>query len=86
MKMVSPGAIRAAELAISNPLPYTRKIELGSMTMRVPGTSHVYEQAVSATNRRYGNVAKALFTWQGLLNDRRSKSENRHPAIVFKEL
>lgn len=55
------------EILISNPLPYARKIEIGHMKMRVPGTSQVYEQAVSATNRRYGNIAKALYTWRGIV-------------------
>jgi hypothetical protein len=55
------------EIVITNPLPYSRKIEIGHMKMRVPGSSQVYEQAVSATNRRYGNIAKALFTWRGIV-------------------
>lgn len=75
-------------VAISNPMPYARKIEVGTMTMRVPGTDQVYEQAVSATNKRYGNIAKALFTYRGIVGpdakaSAKNKSENRFPAIVF---
>lgn len=55
------------EVVITNTLPYARVIEMGKMKMRVDGTSQVYEQAVSATNRRYGNLAKALFTYRGVV-------------------
>lgn len=46
---------------IANPLPYARKIELGRMKMRVPKSSHVYQQAAGIVSRRYGNVAKVAF-------------------------
>lgn len=54
------------EVSIANPLPYARKIEIGKMKMRVPGTDHVYQQAVQVVNGRFGNVAKARFTYRAL--------------------
>jgi hypothetical protein len=55
------------DVAIANFLPYSRKIELGHMKMKVPGTSQVYEQAVSATNKRFRGVFKALYSWRGVV-------------------
>ncbi len=52
------------EVVITNPVPYTRKIEQGRMKMRVPGTDHVYERAAIAVNRRFGNIAKTQFTYR----------------------
>jgi hypothetical protein len=51
------------EIYITNPLPYARKIELGKMTMRVPGTEKVYAQAEQVVQRRFGNVAAVKFTF-----------------------
>lgn len=55
------------EVVITNPVPYSRKIEQGRMQMRVPGTDHVYERASIAVNRRFGNVAKTRFTYRSAL-------------------
>ena len=33
------------EIEISNPVPYSRLIEIGILRMRVPGTDHVYQRA-----------------------------------------
>ena len=74
-------------ILITNVLPYSRKIELGVMTMRVPGTDRVYEQATSMLNKRFGNVARILFTWQGVIGGGAvrgtagNRSENRYPAL-----
>lgn len=54
------------EVAISNTQPYARKIEVGSMTMKVPGTDHVYQQAQQIVNSRYGNIAKVYLTFRAL--------------------
>lgn len=75
------------EIIISNALPYSRKIELGKMTMRVPGTDHVYEQAEFLLRQRFGNQAKIRFTYRGLMGGAvatgkaHGKSELRYPAL-----
>lgn len=85
------------ELVIANSVPYSRKIEIGSMTMSVPGTDHVYEQAQQVLQRRYGNVANIRFTFRGVvgghnagLSSARAKNKsrgdnNRFPALVIRE-
>lgn len=79
------------EVAISNYLPYARKIEAGKMTMRVPGTDHVYAQAAQIVNARYGNVAKVRFTYRGITGGgivggaAGNKSGARFPALVITE-
>jgi hypothetical protein len=55
------------EATISNPVPYSRKIEVGKMKMRVPGTSMVYAKAAKIVRARYGNIAKIGFTYRGLV-------------------
>lgn len=75
------------DVTIVNFVPYSRKIELGKMTMRVPGTDHVYEQAEYLLNRRYGNVAAITFIFQGIIGGSAvrgkvgNKSDNRYPAL-----
>ncbi|WP_158673473.1 hypothetical protein [Bosea sp. FBZP-16] len=51
------------EIYIANPLPYARKIELGKMKMRVPGSERVYAQAEQILRRRFGNLAAIKFTF-----------------------
>lgn len=51
------------EVYIANPLPYARKIELGKMKMRVPGSDRVYAQAEQILRRRFGNLAAIKFTY-----------------------
>jgi hypothetical protein len=67
---VDPDALLAwkegDEVAISNIAPYTRKIEVGAMTMRVPGTDHVYQQAEQIVNAKYGNVARTRLIFRPL--------------------
>lgn len=55
------------EVVITNPLPYARKIEVGKMKMRVPGTDLVYQQARRRVAGRYGNAAKVEFTYRGIV-------------------
>lgn len=55
------------ELAIMNPVPYSRKIEIGTMKMRVPGTDRVYAQAAQVLQRRFGNLASITVTFRGIV-------------------
>ena len=76
-----------SDIIITNTLPYSRKIEMSTMTMRVPGTDRVYEEAASVVARRFGNMAKVTFDWQGVIAGatasglKGNKSGNRYPAI-----
>lgn len=49
-------------LTISNTQPYTRKIELGRKGFR--RHAHVYEKAEKLVNRRFGNIARVIFTFE----------------------
>lgn len=80
------------EIVISNYVPYARKIELGKMRMRVPGSDHVYEQAAFGLRQRFGNQAHIEFTFRGLMGgsvlSARSggnKAQYRYPALVISE-
>lgn len=55
------------EVVITNPLPYARKIEVGKMKMRVPGSDRVYQQAVQIVRRRFANQASISFTFRGIV-------------------
>jgi hypothetical protein len=57
----------SGEVVITNPLPYARKIEIGKMTMRVPGSDRVYQQAAQVVKRRYGNQVTVTFTFRAIL-------------------
>lgn len=46
---------------ISNPVPYSRKIELGKMRLSV--APHVYEQAAQLVASRFGNQASVKFVF-----------------------
>lgn len=79
------------EITISNPQPYSRKIEVGRMKMRVP--PHVYERAVKIVRARFGNVAKIGFTYRGLTSTggtiisgrRGNRSDLRYPVMTISE-
>lgn len=82
------------ELAIANFVPYSRKIELGKMKMRVPGTDHVYEQAQQIVQRKYGNMATIRYTWRGIIPGANrgmvggregNQSDIRYPALIITE-
>jgi len=49
------------QINISNPAPYSRKIEAGRGKMSVPG--HVYEDAALIVVARFGNQAAIKFTF-----------------------
>jgi len=77
-----------SEVVICNYLPYARKIEVGKMRMRVPGTDHVYEQAEVVVAQRYGNAARVFFTYQGVMQGARlgraeggNRSDLRYPCL-----
>lgn len=78
-------------IVISNSMPYSRKIELGKMIMRVPGTDHVYEQAEFQLRQRFGNQARIRFTYRGLAGSAiltgkaHGKCEYRYPALEIAE-
>lgn len=46
---------------ISNPVPYSRKIEAGGFTINVPG--HVYEMSEPIISARYGNSISIKFVF-----------------------
>ncbi len=79
------------EVSIANYLPYSRKIEIGAMVMRVPGTDHVYEQAEQIVRRRYGNIADIRFTFRGIVGGAMvtgragGLSDIRYPALVLSD-
>jgi len=78
------------EVIIMNGVPYARKIEAGTMKMRVPGTDRVYEQAAQVLVRRFGNRASITFTYRGLIGGTTAvgraynKPGLRYPALVIR--
>lgn len=73
-------------IIISNLMPYARKIEVGKMVMRVPGTDHVYQQAEMLLRRQHGNQANIKFNYRGIVSGRAgNKSGNRYPALEISE-
>lgn len=79
------------EVAISNSLIYSRKIEIGAMKMRVPGTDHVYERSMRDVRRRFGNIARVDFGWRGIqegsvaTGPAGNVSVRRFPALIIVE-
>lgn len=69
-------APQAERYTFMSTVPYARKIEAGKMRMKVPGSSHVYEQTRQIASRRFGNVAKIGFTYQALAG------RDRVPALT----
>jgi hypothetical protein len=49
------------QINISNPVPYSRKIDAGTMEMSVP--AHVYEKAAPIIDARYGNTFNIKFVF-----------------------
>lgn len=73
-------------IIITNMMPYARKIEVGKMVMRVPGTDHVYQQAELLLRRQHGNQANIKFNYRGIVGGRAgNKSSNRYPALEISE-
>lgn len=82
----------AREIVITNVTPYARKIEVGNMKMRVPGSHAVYSQAIGDVRARYGNLARIIFDYRGLVGGalpgfgrERNRSDVRYPSLVITE-
>jgi hypothetical protein len=73
------------DVAIGNIKPYSRKIEIGKMTMRLPGTDQVYRQARAEIMRRYGNQISVEFTYR-TISVGQGDSEDRYPVLVFRPI
>lgn len=57
-----PAVVQSGDaVMISNAEPYARKIELGHMTMNVPGSDHVYQQAQQIVQSRFAAAARVNF-------------------------
>lgn len=69
------------DIAITNYVPYSRKIEVGTMKMRVPGTDRVYQQARRKIMARWGNVAEVQFTFRGIVGGRQVNAMNKPIAL-----
>lgn len=79
----------AAEYIILNPLPYSRKIEIGKtragrdFVIQVP--NRIYERTADDAAKRFGNLAKIRFTYQAAIGGRIARKhakDDRVPAIV----
>lgn len=86
---VEPGAnlAGAEEIVLLSPLPYSRKIELGLMKMKLDGTSEVYQQAARAALRRFGNLASIRFSFRapiGGATTGKAGRASRVPALVIR--
>lgn len=55
------------DIMIANSIEYSRMIEFDKQTMRVPGTSKVYQQARRIIMNRFGNTATIDFTLRAIL-------------------
>jgi multisubunit Na+/H+ antiporter MnhF subunit len=51
------------QVAIANPVPYSRLIEIGILKMRVPGSDHVYQRAEIIVRARYGTMVDVKFAY-----------------------
>lgn len=72
------------EVVFLNTQPYSRKIEAGTMRMKVDGTSGVYQQATRAAQRRFGNLAAINFEYRspiGTAQRGKAGRASRVPAI-----
>lgn len=52
---------RGQQVNIANSVPYSRKIELGQMKLRVP--AHVYEMSAPIVAGRFGNIVNCRFVY-----------------------
>lgn len=69
------------DVAITNYLPYARKIEVGKMKMRVSGSDRVYQQARRKVMARFGNVAAIQFTYRGIVGGTQINAERLPSAL-----
>lgn len=83
------GVDDTADIAITNYLPYARKIELGVMSMRVPGSAKVYFQAGDIVRRRFGNSARIDFAYRAVAGGsmvpgkKGNESGLRYPSLLI---
>ena len=82
------------EIVLINVQPYARKIEVGAMKMRVPGTDHVFQNTAKFVRAKYGTVASITFTYRGVVEGAavnpafaKTKTHNmaklRYPVIII---
>lgn len=75
----------AQEYTVLNPLPYSRKIEIGKtesgrdFVIQVP--NRIYERTANDAQARFGNIAKIRFTYQSAVGGSKVRAD-RVPAIV----
>lgn len=94
---ISFGAILAGQAAppaetytFTNPVPYTRKIEIGKTKSGRPFVlqvqNRIFERTAADAKRRFGNLAQISFTWRdvtaGGAKRRGGRTASRQPAIV----
>lgn len=78
----------AREYVFLNPLPYSRKIEIGrtksGRDFVIQVQNRIYERTAPDAQSRFGNVAKIRFTWQAAVGGRIAARmrDSRVPAIV----
>lgn len=76
----------AREFVYLNTQPYARKIEGDPRTGRKPSSAQapdgVYEVIATLAKRRFGNVAKIVFTYRRLAAGATGHDDDRQPAIV----
>jgi hypothetical protein len=75
----------AQEYTFLNPVPYSRKIEVGKtrsgrdFVIQVP--NRIYERTADDAKARFGNIAKIRFTYQSAIGGSK-RTADRVPAIV----
>jgi hypothetical protein len=75
----------AQEYTFLNPVPYSRKIEVGKtragrdFVIQVP--NRIYERTADDAKARFGNIAKIRFTYQSAVGGSKATAD-RVPAIV----
>lgn len=68
---ISAEVPRATEYVFLNPLPYSRRLEVGKKKDGSPFVvqvqPHIYERTCAQVNRRFGNIAKIVFGYRAPL-------------------
>ena len=70
---------------VLNPLPYARKIEQGSMKMKVSGTAAVYEVVAVMAQRRFGNIVAIEFAYRSPILDYVPGGRNRAERAALQQ-
>ncbi len=71
-QVATDGAIpEADEYSFTNTVPYARKIEIGrsksGRAFVVQVEPRIYERTADDAARRFGNIARIIFTWRGIV-------------------